>query len=335
MRRFWKLALIPVILVAANCETGTDSAGNRITSVTIATPAVVLSQAETQVLGVTIRDADGNVMQDVSGVTWTSSNQSVVSVTPGGQIRGVSLGGPATVTVSVSGKSATTSVTVIPARIGFSPNDSTLALGQTRQLNGILLDYENAPISSGAPITWSSSNPNVATIGASSGLVTSVAAGETIISATAAGRTSTALLMVGVPSPYDGLWSGLSAAVGPTPLRGSMTSSFNVVFGQVRNFRLTWVMSTPTCAVNIAAAAAPTPINDGSVTLLVVPPPNATQTPSPAIVNATFTSPTTMTATQSAMSFGSQNCTVSSGISVTDGGHPAATITATKAPPVQ
>lgn len=307
MTRAKSVTWIAAALIAASCKAGTDGSGARIVSVEIATPSVVLSQAESRSIGVTIMDADGNTLETVSGVTWTSANNAIVSVTQAGQITGVALGGPVSVTVQVDGRSATASVTVIPGSIAFSPVDSTLALGQTRQLSAALLDNVNAPIASSAPVAWASSNLNVATIGAASGLVTSVASGETVISATAAGRTSNFTLFVGVPSVHDGVWVGTSNVFETVPTR-SMSVNFNVMFGQVRNFKLTWVNTAPNCAFTTAALAAPSTISNNGFVAVAVPPAQAQSATGSATVIATFTNPTSMTATQSAMSFGGLSC---------------------------
>ena len=64
-----------------------------------------------------------------------------------------------------------------PSRIVLSSNSVTLnAIGQTIQLNATVFDLDNSVIS-GAPITWTSSNPAVATVG-SAGLVTAVSGGS-------------------------------------------------------------------------------------------------------------------------------------------------------------
>ena len=301
------IALIAAVLGTAGCEAGTEGSGARIVSVDITTPSLSLSQGESQRIAATIVDADGNTLETVAGVTWASENNSVVSVTQSGEVRGVALGGPVTVTVSVGGKSATTSVTVIPASISFSPPDSTLAVGHTRQLVATLRDVDDAPIASDAVVEWSSSNTNVATIGASSGVITSVASGQTVISAAAAGRTGSFTLYVGVPSVYDGAWAGTSNVFDAVPNR-SMTVSFDVMFGQVRNFKLTWINTASACAFTIIALAPPSLISNAAFVAVAAPPSQPQSTTSAATVLATFTSPTAMTATQSAMSFGALAC---------------------------
>jgi hypothetical protein len=305
-----KITLVVAAIGAASCKSVTEGSGARIVSVTIATPSVILSQAETQPVAVTIQDADGNTLQNVSGVTWESADNAVVSVTQAGQIRGVGLGGPVNVTVSVEGKSATTSVTVVPARIDITPGTGTLALGGSRQLSGLALDAEGNPISGAGLITWSSSNNAVATV-SSTGLLTPVAAGATVISAAVAGRTSQLNIEVGVASQYDGHWAGNSATTGPFPR--TFPVAFDVVFGTVRSFSLTFSAGGAGCPLNLVALSAGSVlIVNNAFQLTLEPPPRTGATA--ASISATFASPSTMTATQTEFRFGAYpGCPVTGG----------------------
>ena len=99
-------------------------------------------------------------------------------------------------TVTACGKdSPTEPQTRTPSRITLSSSSATLtAIGQTFQIHATVLDQENNVIS-GASVTWSSSNPAVATV-SSTGLVTAVSNGTARITAESQSVTSSIEVVV-------------------------------------------------------------------------------------------------------------------------------------------
>lgn len=80
------------------------------------------------------------------------------------------------------------------------PNNQTLANltpGNTRQMLGVPTNSRGNFVD--RPVSWSSSVPGVATIDASTGLLTAVAGGTTVITATAGGRSDTVSVRVRFP----------------------------------------------------------------------------------------------------------------------------------------
>ena len=85
------------------------------------------------------------------------------------------------------------------ASFTITPEGTTVVgVGSERTFTASLLDQNGDPISS-VPVTWSSLNPNVATIDSESGEATGVASGQVTIAATADDTTVYALLTVSVP----------------------------------------------------------------------------------------------------------------------------------------
>jgi len=130
-------------------------------------------------------------------VTWSSSNPSVAMVT-NGVVTAVSTG-TATITVTTEdgGRTATCAITVtatgIPVTsVSLNQTTATLALGSTLTLTATVLP-ENA---TNKNVTWSSSNPNVATV--INGVVTAVSIGTTTITVTTqnGNRTATCAITV-------------------------------------------------------------------------------------------------------------------------------------------
>src|SRR4029077_18136350 len=144
-------------------------------------------------LTATPKDALGNPL---SGrvVTWSSSNPAVATVSASGLVTGVAAGS-ATITATSEGQSGTSALTVtnVPvATVTVSPASASGSVGATVQLTATLKDALGNPLS-GRVVTWSSSNPAVATVSAS-GLVTGVAAGSATITATSEGKSGTSAL---------------------------------------------------------------------------------------------------------------------------------------------
>jgi hypothetical protein len=96
----------------------------------------------------------------------------------------------------------TSSVVIVPvpvASVAVALADAALEVGETTQATATLRDAGGALLS-GREITWSSSNPAVASV-SSSGLVTARDAGSAAIRATSEGRSATAALTVTRPAP--------------------------------------------------------------------------------------------------------------------------------------
>ncbi|MBQ4089300.1 MAG: Ig-like domain-containing protein [Clostridia bacterium] len=109
----------------------------------------------------------------VTGITYKSSKTKYVKVAADGRIGGAKAG-TAKVTVSTyNGKSAQLTVTVrkAPGKVTASPNSLVLGVGETGRLGYSL------PKNTAGSVTFSSANPEIATVDAKTGEVTAVSAG--------------------------------------------------------------------------------------------------------------------------------------------------------------
>ena len=119
-------------------------------------------------------------------VTWTSSDSSIATVSNTGVVRGIAYGTATITATSSNGLTATCTVHVVPTPVeGVSLNKTSTTLlinGSTygtEQLSATITPADAV----NKNVTWTSSNPAVATV-SSTGLVTAVANGTTTITVT-------------------------------------------------------------------------------------------------------------------------------------------------------
>lgn len=174
------------------------------------------------------RDSTGAVVTGKT-LTWSSDNSAVAQVNASGLVTAVG-NGSTTIRASVSGKTGSLGVTVgqVTTQVVVTPGTKSFgAKGSTQQLAGEARDSTGNAIA-GKVFAWVSTNTAVATVGATTGLVTSVADGTTQIDAAVDGVTGSATVTVGI----------LVATVTVSP--GSKT--FNAV-GSTQQFTATVVDS--------------------------------------------------------------------------------------------
>jgi uncharacterized protein YjdB len=172
---------------------GEVTLGVRVASITVAPTSLTMSVSQEQPLTATVRDAAGATVTSVP-VEWTTSDVTVAQfgTVSGGSVavRALKLG-IATVTASAGGKkSNAVAVSVIPPpplTIRQKPAAGCVILGQT-----VTMEVDTPP----GPVTWSTTNAGVATIGASTGVVTGVANGNATVTATSGTRTGSASICV-------------------------------------------------------------------------------------------------------------------------------------------
>ena len=148
------------------------------TGVSLSKTSVTVREAESTTITATVTPSDATNKV----VSWSSSNDSVATVS-GGKITGVSTGTATITAKTYNGKSATCTVTVQtnpdivkPTGITVSPTSLTITAGETGDLTATVLP-SNA---TNKTVTWTSSDPSVATVN-SRGVVTAVAQGNATI----------------------------------------------------------------------------------------------------------------------------------------------------------
>ena len=202
-----------------------------VTTVTVTPPMAEIEEGKTQQFFAVAADADGMLIQGAP-VTWTSSDESVATVSSTGLATGVGPG-EATITATSAGVTgeATLTVTEAPpvlAKIEVNPPMAEIEEGQTEQFTarGLTSDNEEIP---DLDFAWSSSNTNVATVDAD-GLATAVNAGTAQIRAMAEGITGSSSLTVALVM--------LRSRTGTFSSRSYPAASGSVTFSEVAGGKL-------------------------------------------------------------------------------------------------
>src|SRR5438093_1501743 len=214
-------------------EGQSGTAAIAVTTVPVAAVAVTPASAGIQVgqtvqLTATPQDGSGSPLSG-RAVTWASSNGLVVTVSGSGLVTAAAVGS-AIITATSEGQTGTSSITVtnVPvASVAVTPGSATIQVGQTQQLAATLKDASGNTLS-GRAVSWTSSNPSVASV-SGSGLVTGLAAGSAVITAMSEGKTGTATLTVVAPPPPP----GAPGAVTDLAVAGATDTSVTLSFTEV------------------------------------------------------------------------------------------------------
>ncbi len=186
--------IIPSFIAAAAilvaCGDNNDGTGPipqcRATSVSVIAPtslevgASVQAQADLMVTA---------ACQEDPPVSWKSSDNGIATVSTTGRITGVAAGTVIiTATAADGAGSATITVTRTPvAGVAMSSGNLVVGVGNAGKLTATPMSADDTPLP-GRTVTWSSSNPGVATV--VEGIVTGVSTGNVTITATSEGMST-------------------------------------------------------------------------------------------------------------------------------------------------
>ncbi|TMC55083.1 MAG: hypothetical protein E6J20_01180 [Chloroflexi bacterium] len=279
-----------------------------VASVTLSpSPATVYVGATMQLVA-TLKDANGHPLSGRT-VTWTTSDGTVATVDGTGLVTGIALGAT-TITATSEGQTGVATVTVssVPvASVVVAPSIANILVGNTVQLTATTQDAAGTVLA-GRAITWSSSNPSVATV-SPTGLTTGVAAGTATITATSEGKNASAAVTVAnvpvasvVISPATALvLVGASVQLVASP----KDAAGNLLSGRA----ITWTSSAPATAT-VSPTGLVTGVGAGAVTITAMsegmtgsaavtvnPVPVASVSLSPATVSAAVGQAVQLTAT--------------------------------------
>ena len=194
--------ILPLLVSLAGCGSSDLPTGSSdppipvATTVTISPPTLNFSSfGETQQLSAAVADQNGATMSGAS-VTWASSASSVASVSTTGLVESVA-NGTATITATSSSVSGAASVVVQQVATTLTLSATTVSFASlldTHPLTATVRDQNGARMS-GAPVSWTSSNTQVATV-SPAGVVTALSNGSTTIRATSGSASGSASVTV-------------------------------------------------------------------------------------------------------------------------------------------
>ncbi len=172
--------------------------GPAIVATVTVSPQTVMLEAlgATSTLAAEARDRHGVVV--TTPFAWSSGDNAVAAVDPATGVVTAVRNGTTTVVAAVGAKqgSATIIVAQRVASIAITPATTTLtALGATQALTAAVTDPNGHDVA-GATVTWSSSDPAVASVDPATGVVTAVAGGAATITASSGAVESTAHVTV-------------------------------------------------------------------------------------------------------------------------------------------
>ncbi len=213
--------------------------------------------------------SDGSHSDITSSVTWSSSDTTKITIIPTGLATGVgTTSSPVTITATKSPASpGTTTATVIPPNvqsITITPGTTNLAAGTSRQYTATAYLANGSSFNVTNQATWSSSAPNVASVGTNTGLVKASASnfGPAVISATYSGVTQNITLSINNVT-VNSITVTPSAPTMPAGVlqHFNATAVFSDMSVQDISQNVTWNSATPTVATisafGIATSVAP------------------------------------------------------------------------------
>jgi uncharacterized protein YjdB len=203
-------------------------------------------------------------------VTWTSSAPAIAAVSNTGLVSAYAVGSTVITAASVDGPSGTTTVTVVPLTVpleSISLNQSSLNL--VTGTTGTLTVIYNPTTTTQQGVSWSSSNPAVATVDSSTGLITAAAVGTaTITAASTANSSKTASCVVSVTASVVPI-TGISLSQPSLNLLTGTTGTLTVIYNPTTTTQqgVSWSSNDPAVATVDSSTGLITAVGGGAATI--------------------------------------------------------------------
>lgn len=134
--------------------------------------------------------------QNLTSLAWSSANPAIATVDQNGMISAVGVGSTAITAQDGSVSGSTTVTTYSLAGLSVYPQQPSLAIGLTAQLTAVGTSVDNSVTGDVTnAVTWTSSDPGIATV-SSGGVLTAVAAGSATITASVPGQQAETAITV-------------------------------------------------------------------------------------------------------------------------------------------
>ena len=175
--------------------------GGTLVGISIAPVSATIAETTTAQFKATGTYNDGSSRDLTYYVTWTSSDYGIATISNVGGSNGLATGrapGKVSIAALIGPVLGTADLTVTSATltaITITPQSASISLGTNQNFSAMGVFSDGTVQNISRSVTWSSSNPNVATI-STLGTAVSVGTGTSTISASANGVTGTATLTV-------------------------------------------------------------------------------------------------------------------------------------------
>jgi len=235
-------------VVSPNDALTVTAAGLTLVSIAVTPVSPSITAAATQQFTATGKYSDNSTKNITTSVTWKSSNTAFATIGPA---TGLSTGVAAGTTqitatqggvVSPNDPLTVTAAAVTLRSIAVTPASPNVGIGNTVQFTATGTYSDNSTKNITTSVTWNSSNPSFAMIGAATGLATGVAAGTTEITAVlgSVGSPNDPLTVaVASPSTVDVVTHHYDAMRTGTNTKETVLTPANVntnTFGKVAEF---------------------------------------------------------------------------------------------------
>jgi uncharacterized protein YjdB len=248
--------------------------------VSLAPPSQTITVGQTTTFALTLQEAGGLSLTSTGRtVSWQSLNPAIVTVNPTtGAVTGVSQGGPVGIEVSAGSPGQGTpardtgyvTVSNVPVvTVTVSPDPATVHVGSTysRTFTAVTKDG-SGNVLTGRSIIWTSADQNVATVNASTGVVTGEGLGSTTITATSEGVPGNASVSVDLVAIDSVVVSPATVTLSPG-LTQSLTwaardSAGNAVTGAALGGRTPGWTSSQTAVATVSSSGVVTAVAPGT-----------------------------------------------------------------------
>jgi trimeric autotransporter adhesin len=182
----WMLLLLAAVGFAlAGCGNNNSPGSTKVTALAISPQSPTIPLGNSQQFTATETLADGSTNDVTSMVTWASSAPKVATVTTGGMVSSVSQGATH-ISATLGSHKASTLLTISPAALislTLTPTSIKIAKYTDQQFTAMGSFSNGSTQNISSQVTWSSSQPTIASVNTSGLAVAGSAAGNTVITA--------------------------------------------------------------------------------------------------------------------------------------------------------
>ena len=265
-RRALSMLMAPLaLLVASACHKDATSPP-RVVDVTIVLSSGNLAVSQSMQLSGVAKDAGGNPL--TATLTWTSSDDRVATVTPGGLVTAIAPG-DVDIIATANGITGRGRLLVyapnVAVRLDVTAPSAALTVGSTMQMDARAYDAIGGLLA-GRTVTWSSSATAIATV-SETGNVTAIGSGQVTITATVDGKQGYFSIVAYVPDAATRIdVSATDTFLGVGSTAQFTAKAFNALLTVLVGHAVSWSSSAPAVA-SVSESGLVTALAIGTVTI--------------------------------------------------------------------